>query len=51
MPVALFAFVDGLGVLEFVCGLALLLITTIGAFFWGSGLGWREPKKDRRNGL
>lgn len=50
MPVALFAFVGDLGVLEFIGGL-LLLITTIGGFFWGSGLGWREPKKDRRNGL
>lgn len=51
MPVALFAFAGGLGVLEFFGGLVLLLITTIGAFLWGSGLGWREPKRDRRNGL
>lgn len=51
MPMVLFAFVGSLGLLEFVGGLALLFITTIGIFFWGSGLGWREPKKDRRNGL
>jgi hypothetical protein len=45
------AFVGGLSVLEFASGLALVLIAAIGIFFWGSGLGWRDPKRDRRNGL
>lgn len=29
----------------------VLFISLFAGLFWGSGLGWREPKKDRRNGL
>jgi len=41
----------GLSISEVVGGLVMLFISVFAVFFWGSGLGWREPKKDRRNGL
>jgi hypothetical protein len=41
----------GLSLGEFIGGIVVLFVTVFGVFFWGSGLGWREPKKDRRNGL
>ena len=46
-----YALFGGLSVGEVVGGLVMLFISCFAVFFWGSGLGWREPKKDRRNGL
>ena len=45
------ALFSGLSIGEVVGGLVMLFISVFAVFFWGSGLGWREPKKDRRNGL
>jgi hypothetical protein len=46
-----YALFGGLSIGEIVGGLLMLFISCFAVFFWGSGLGWREPKKDRRNGL
>jgi L-lactate permease len=47
----LYALFAGMSIAEVVGGLVMLFISAFAVFFWGSGLGWREPKKDRRNGL
>jgi len=47
----IYALLGGLSIGEIVGGVLILFISLFGVFFWGSGLGWREPKKDRRNGL
>jgi len=46
-----YALLGGLSVGVIVAGVVMLFILLFAVFFWGSGLGWREPKKDRRNGL
>lgn len=46
-----YALFSGLSVGEVAGGVVMLFISVFAVFFWGSGLGWREPKKDRRNGL
>jgi hypothetical protein len=46
-----YALLGGLSIGEIVGGVVMLSISLFAVFFWGSGLGWREPKKDRRNGL
>lgn len=46
-----YALLGGLSIGEAVGGGIMLFISLFAVFFWGSGLGWREPKKDRRNGL
>jgi hypothetical protein len=45
------AFLGDPSIGEIVGGGLLLFVSAFGVFFWGSGLGWREQKKDRRNGL
>ena len=51
IPMSLVYALFGLSISEVVGGLVMLFISVFAVFFWGSGLGWREPKKDRRNGL
>lgn len=46
-----YALLGGLSVGEVVGGVVMLFVSVFAVFFWGSGLGWHEPKKDRRNGL
>lgn len=49
---ALVALFNGLSFGVVIGGIAMIVITGFGVFFWGSGLGWRdEPKKDPRNRL
>jgi hypothetical protein len=46
-----YALLGGLSIGEVVGGVVMLFISLFAVFFWGSGLSWREPKKDRRIGL
>lgn len=47
----IYALLGGLSISAILAGGVMLLISLFAAFFWGSGLVWREVKKDRRNGL
>jgi hypothetical protein len=38
-------------VLGIIGGAVSLVVGSVGVFFWGSGLGWRDRPKDPRNGL
>ena len=51
MNLTTFALLGSLSVGEALGGVVLLLISTCAVFFWGSGLGWHDKKRDRRNGL
>jgi hypothetical protein len=49
--IGLYAILGGLSIGGVIIGAVILFVSMFAVFFWGSGLGWREQKKDRRNGL
>jgi len=48
---AIYAVLGGMSLGEIIGGAVALFVSVFAIFFWGSGLGWRESRNDRRNGL
>jgi hypothetical protein len=47
--ICMLAFLGGRSVLEVAGAAVAFFIASLGVFFWGSGMGWRDPPQDPRN--